>query len=84
MTMLNFFYAPAPNTTFLVSVIAGSAVLTPAVAFFGMFFPGRANKAFGELGSKLFKLLDFPDADDLDMMRAGMLFQSDESHLDDI
>jgi hypothetical protein len=48
------------------------------------FFPSRTAKEFGEIGSCIFTLLEFPSPDDLDMEFARLNFQCDEPHVNDI
>lgn len=62
----------------------GSAFVMPIVAFGGEFLPGRAGKEFGEIGSKIFTLLEFSDPDNLNILEAGMGFQSEEPQVNNI
>ena len=68
--------------TFFLVVVLGFLAL--GISFGTTFLPGRPNKIAGATGSKIFKLLSFPDADEICMEYARLTFQNDEANVDDV
>jgi hypothetical protein len=57
---------PLPTKTAILLLVL-AAILTPLFVFVVTFLPGRPAKVFGEIGSKLFTLLEYPNPDDLNL-----------------
>jgi hypothetical protein len=72
------------SLNFCLFLVLLSVVGTPLMGFAGEFLPTRVTKEFGDTGSKIFSLLSFPDADNINMQRAGLSYQTDEEQVDNV
>lgn len=73
-------FTAAQTVGFLVLFALG----IPLLVLFGTFFPSRPAKEFGEIGSRIFTVLEFPCPDNLSMNDVRLSVKKDENKVSDV
>jgi hypothetical protein len=75
-----------PRVTWMFAAVVAAVMLfaLPVLVWVGDYLLGRIGKEFGQTGSRIFRVLGFPDPDNLNMIRADFEGQTDEPYTSDI